>query len=270
MPRTLLASATTELRMRAAVASNSSAEYKILEVVAEAEAAGVRHWKRTGACGLKANSWLSSIKRRACRSAMGNRSDLVVRQAPLRSVKSCAAISTRTECALAREGRRSCTVSDQPEYAICVREHDPRELRRFAIVVGLPKSGTTSLFKFFRCGNWKATHGDDCRSRLIDWYPRGRPCFACVNEYLDYMSLNVLPPAGIGPAATLPNAVQQIRNASAARIAFKYFCGPHEAFTQIDYPFGCHYPQHDKLALLVASLRNEACFILNYRPTSRW
>ena len=85
-----------------------------------------------------------------------------------------------------------------------MREHDPRELRRFAIVVGLPKSGTTSLFKFFRCGNWKATHGDDCRSRLIDWYPRGRPCFACVNEYLDYMSLNVLPPAGIGPAATLP------------------------------------------------------------------
>ena len=102
------------------------------------------------------------------------------------------------------------------------------------LVVGLPKSGTTSLAAYFACGGLRASHqlcGEaPCAWRVRDNLRRGRPALAG--------------------------------------------CGPYDAHTQLDWEFSdarwpfCFFPQRH-----LAALRRSApasTFVLNVRDARRW
>ena len=101
-------------------------------------------------------------------------------------------------------------------------------------VMGMPKSGTTSIMKFFRCGQRKTSH----------WLCANRK--ACGNCIYDNMQKNRDP----------------IHN-----------CGDFDVYAQMDRDGGdgklCFFPQIDALDALHA-YHPDATFILNLRPPDHW
>ncbi|EGB05407.1 hypothetical protein AURANDRAFT_66362 [Aureococcus anophagefferens] len=106
-----------------------------------------------------------------------------------------------------------------------------------ALVVGLPKMGTTSLRNYFHCSGYRASH------------------MACSNG----------PHCGALGVRRGPDALgDQTR-------LFRKLCGDFDAFTQLDSvtTTGCVAPQVSHLAALVKALPS-ACFVLNTRPLDAW
>lgn len=100
------------------------------------------------------------------------------------------------------------------------------------VVLGMPKSGTSSIRSFFSCGGYRTSHWG-CHTK------RGtESCGSCFD-------------------AAFASQMSPFRE-----------CGNYEAYTQIDMENPpCHFPQIGHLSRLVAL---NATFILNLRPARRW
>ena len=116
-----------------------------------------------------------------------------------------------------------------------------------ALVVGLPKMGTTSLRNYFHCSGYRTSH-QACSD--------GPHCGQCVSDFVSQVAkLGIRQPSAIGDQTKL----------------FRKACGAYDAFTQLDSvtTTGCVVPQVAHLKSLLVALPT-ACFVLNTRPVDRW
>ena len=119
------------------------------------------------------------------------------------------------------------------------------------LVVGMPKSGTTSIGEFLRCGGWCVSHNTcKCDTTVaVHRHCAFHPNYSC--------------------------GVCALKNFNAGRPPLEH-CGNFSAFTQLDvsrnrpYPHNtCFFPQVDALVELSEEFPN-ATFLLNLRPVSHW
>lgn len=103
------------------------------------------------------------------------------------------------------------------------------------IVVGLPKTGTSSLHHFLKCGGYNSSH----------W-----KCFS--DE---------------GPRQLCGNCFEHAFSTNQSALAI---CGNWEAWTQLDHEYPpCSMPQVTRMKSLIEEAPH-AHFILNVRPVHRW
>ena len=113
--------------------------------------------------------------------------------------------------------------------------------RPLVIVLGMPKTGTESIAKFFTCNKWKSSH----------WTCPGHGyCGQCLLRWVAAVA-----------GSSIADGADLLREA----------CGDFDVFSQIDYePSGaCLFPQVTYLPTLLRYLPN-AYFVLNTRPTAHW
>ena len=111
--------------------------------------------------------------------------------------------------------------------------------RPLVIVLGMPKTGTESIAKFFTCNKWKSSH----------WTCPGHGhCGQCLLRWVAAVA-----------GSSIADGADLLREA----------CGDFDVFSQIDYePSGaCLFPQVTYLPTLLRYLPN-AYFVLNTRPTA--
>jgi len=113
--------------------------------------------------------------------------------------------------------------------------------RPLVIVLGMPKTGTESISKFFTCNGWKSSH----------WTCPGH----------GYSGQCLLRWVAAVAGSSIADGADLLREA----------CGDFDVFSQIDYePSGaCLFPQVTYLPTLLRYLPN-AYFVLNTRPTAHW
>jgi len=160
----------------------------------------------------------------------------------------------------------------------------PPPPRPLTIVIGLAKSGTTSVHKYFECSGWSSSH----------WGCGAYSCAACVLDFVRKVGLVQMSHASNGakngsaglpkclswqgwlpdlPGETFP-AYRSPRcavNYPDLQPLFRSSCGSFDVFSQIDapQPYVCLQPQVAYLHTLIQTLPR-ACFILTVRPTSHW
>ena len=110
-----------------------------------------------------------------------------------------------------------------------------------ALVVGMPKSGTSSISKYFKChgksvGHWHCKHNAKSITGSTKRY-----CAKCYEE-----------------------AYQK-------GLPIFESCGKYDVYAQMDYEYlpGCYFPQIELLNVLVEQAPN-ATLILNLRPSDHW
>lgn len=103
--------------------------------------------------------------------------------------------------------------------------------------LGVAKSGTVSLFEYFECNGWRATHDTDC-----GW----NRCSTALSKWL---TMNV--------SKTSPEDV------------FRDAMGGARVYAELNAARECFFPQADHVDQLVRSLPG-ACFVLTSRPPERW
>ena len=121
--------------------------------------------------------------------------------------------------------------------------------RPLILNVGLAKVGTSSLFRFLLCNGWFAAHDGGCSMP-------GRHRTSCATALTHYLT------------------AQERSHPSVANMSFPKYAQvggrlKQEAFTQLDDPYHCSFPQADRVDDLVQAFPS-ACFILLRRPAHGW
>eukprot|EP00550_Attheya_septentrionalis_P011363 CAMPEP_0198303732 /NCGR_PEP_ID=MMETSP1449-20131203/57041_1 /TAXON_ID=420275 /ORGANISM="Attheya septentrionalis, Strain CCMP2084" /LENGTH=451 /DNA_ID=CAMNT_0044006239 /DNA_START=39 /DNA_END=1394 /DNA_ORIENTATION=- len=176
------------------------------------------------------------------------------------------------------------------------------------LVVGMPKTGTTSIRDFFRCNGHNASHwkcatdtmtmggpdslrkkaikGKYCAQVIKDNIANNRPALQDTGNYQVYAQMDVELPEvavmqGVLPFACYMPQVNDLEKLSASYPKATFILNtriyaqmdvelPHETvFEGIMRPFACYMPQVNDLEQLSASYP-KATFILNTRNASRW
>ena len=126
--------------------------------------------------------------------------------------------------------------------ARCATHYAPPNPQQPALVLGLPKSGTSSIRSFFSCGGHNVSHWTCGRQPGLLFGSRAVFCADCVRE-----NLRRRQPALDG-------------------------CGGFDVYSQLDHihpPDACFFPQVSALEALSQDY-SSATLILNVRPVNRW
>ena len=129
--------------------------------------------------------------------------------------------------------------------------------RPLTINLGLGKSGTTSLHRFFMCNGWRSSHYNGCNARSFTGKPlRGHLCADAVMTFLHSTWQDML--------RHVPRTNEELfRNATA------WPTRRFDAYSQIDDGITCNLPQVFHLRPLMSQLP-KACFVLTVRPIDKW
>ena len=126
------------------------------------------------------------------------------------------------------------------------------------IVLGMPKTGTTSLQHYFSCSGLRASH----------YWCNGRLCGPC---FLDFIGAIAEEDFFQKWKTHNLNSFEFLINETVALELLYNACGKYGAYTEIghDSSTNCIFPQITYLETLVAVLPS-ACYILNTRDLTNW
>jgi hypothetical protein len=131
--------------------------------------------------------------------------------------------------------------------------------RRYPLTInlGLGKSGTTSLHRFFMCNGWQSSHYNGCNARDFTGKAlHGHLCADAVTSFLQNTWQDML-------RHVPPTNEELFRNATS------WSTRRFDAYSQIDDGITCNLPQVSHLRPLMSQLPH-ACFVLTVRPVDKW
>ena len=148
-----------------------------------------------------------------------------------------------------------------------ITEVGDRAKRPLVVNLGIAKSGTTSLFKYFHCSGWKAVHDIKCRGICDERRCKNLSCGDQLQRFI--LSTPLCDETETSPLVRpcYSHGTEQSENFFVQH--FHEYTGPFDVYAEMNNAVNCNFPQVDLLFDIIERLSG-ACFILTSRPVEHW